>query len=54
MAFLLRLLAFVLLCALVPVHAADRVDTIARVKRSVVAVGTLDRNRSPAFQFRGT
>lgn len=29
-------------------------DTIARVKRSVVAVGTFDRTRSPPFQFRGT
>lgn len=54
MAFGPRLLAIALLCALVPAHAADRVDTIARVKRSVVAVGTFDRNRSPAFQFRGT
>jgi serine protease Do len=34
--------------------AADRLDTIARVKRSVVAVGTYERTRSPAFQFRGT
>ena len=49
-----HLLAIALLCALVPAHAADRIDTIARVKRSVVAVGTFDRNRSPAFQFRGT
>lgn len=29
-------------------------DTIARVKRSVVAVGTFQRGRSPPFQFRGT
>ena len=36
------------------VHAADPMDTIARVKRSVVAVGTFDRNRSPAFAFHGT
>jgi len=35
-------------------RAADPIDTIARVKRSVVAVGTFDRNRSPAFTFRGT
>lgn len=34
--------------------AADVVDTIARVKRSVVAVGTFERGRTPAFQFRGT
>lgn len=35
-------------------HATDPIDTIARVKRSVVAVGTFDRNRSPPFAFRGT
>jgi S1-C subfamily serine protease len=29
-------------------------DTIARVKGSVVAIGTFDRTRSPPFQFRGT
>jgi serine protease Do len=34
--------------------AADVTDTIARVKRSVVAVGTFQRTRSPPFQFRGT
>jgi S1-C subfamily serine protease len=34
--------------------AEDAVDTIARVKRSVVAVGTLMRERSPPFEFRGT
>jgi S1-C subfamily serine protease len=36
------------------VDAADAVDTIARVKRSVVAVGTVDPTRAPPFQFRGT
>ena len=35
-------------------HAADPTDTIARVKRSIVAVGTYERGRVPAFQFRGT
>ena len=35
-------------------QAGDVSDTIARVKRSVVAVGTFERDRSPAFQFRGT
>jgi len=30
------------------------IDTIARVKRSVVGVGTFERDRSPAFAFRGT
>ena len=34
--------------------AEDAVDTIARVKRSVVAVGTLLPGRSPPFEFRGT
>jgi S1-C subfamily serine protease len=34
--------------------AAEPEDTIARVKRSVVAVGTFDRTRSPAFKFLGT
>jgi S1-C subfamily serine protease len=44
-----------LLAAAVPAaHAAEAADTIARVKRSVVAVGTFQRTRSPSFQFRGT
>lgn len=34
--------------------ASDAQDTIARVKRSVVAVGTFERTRSPQFQFRGS
>jgi len=37
-----------------PAGAAEVEDTIARVRRSVVAVGTFERTRSPAFQFRGT
>jgi S1-C subfamily serine protease len=37
-----------------PVRAADVVDTIARVKRSIVAIGTYEPGRSPAFRFRGT
>ena len=37
-----------------PVAASDVVDTIARVKQSVVAVGTFERARTPPFQFRGT
>jgi len=37
-----------------PVAASDVADTIARVKQSVVAVGTFERGRSPPFQFRGT
>jgi S1-C subfamily serine protease len=34
--------------------ADAQIDTIARVKRSVVGVGTFERERSPAFAFRGT
>jgi S1-C subfamily serine protease len=30
------------------------IETIERVKRSVVAVGTFERSRSPQFQFLGT
>lgn len=33
-------------------HALE--ETIARVKTSIVAVGTFERTRSPAFQFMGT
>lgn len=33
---------------------ADLSDTIQRVKHSVVAVGTFQRTRSPAFKFAGT
>ena len=48
--------AFVAALLIVSVHARGEgvVDTIARVKRSVVAVGTFQRTRSPQFQFRGT
>jgi S1-C subfamily serine protease len=35
-------------------QASDLEETIARVKSSIVAVGTYERTRSPAFQFRGT
>lgn len=34
--------------------ASDAVETIAKVKPSVVAIGTFERERSPPFQFRGT
>ncbi len=34
--------------------AADAVATIEHVKSAVVAVGTVQRTRSPPFQFRGT
>jgi S1-C subfamily serine protease len=37
-----------------PLRARAAVDTIASVKRSVVAVGTVQRLRSPQFQFLGT
>lgn len=40
--------------AMPQVAAAERPDTIARVKASVVAVGTLQKLRSPQFQFLGT
>jgi len=51
----LTLAAFVLaLGSSASAHAADIVDTIARVKQSIVAVGTFEPGRSPAFVFRGT
>lgn len=34
--------------------ADSTVDTIARVKGSVVAIGTFEQTRAPAFQFRAT
>jgi S1-C subfamily serine protease len=37
-----------------PVHAAGRPDVVARVKQSIVAVGTYEAARSPQFQFLGT
>ncbi len=47
-------LAIPLALALVPDAHADLVSTLARVKPSVVGVGTYQRTRSPAFLFRGT
>ena len=47
-------LALPLALALAPAARADLVSTLARVKPSVVAVGTYQRTRSPAFMFRGT
>jgi serine protease Do len=41
------------LAAVMPVYAGA-IDTIQRIKGSVVAVGTFERTRSPQFQFRGT
>ncbi|HEX3633728.1 MAG TPA: serine protease [Casimicrobiaceae bacterium] len=47
-----------LLCALAPAAAmpasAGAIETIQRIKGSVVAVGTFERSRSPQFQFLGT
>lgn len=40
--------------AVVPAIAADAVDTVARVKHAIVAVGTFDPIRAPQFSFRGT
>src|SRR5262249_35306579 len=40
--------------ALVQHASADPIATIDRVRSSVVAVGTYERTRSPAFQFRAT
>jgi S1-C subfamily serine protease len=37
-----------------PASHGERIGTIERVKASVVAVGTFERTRAPAFQFRGT
>jgi S1-C subfamily serine protease len=47
-------LSCVLLAAALPAAAADAPDTVARVKRSIVAVGTFLPTRAPAFQFRAT
>jgi S1-C subfamily serine protease len=48
--------ALLVMLALAPpgAGAADATDTIARVKASVVGVGTFERTRAPPFQFRGT
>jgi len=35
-------------------NATDSRDTLARIKRSVVAVGTFEPGRAPPFQFRGS
>ena len=54
----MRILAFAFLALflVVPsrVYSSDRSDTIARVKRSVIPIGTFEPGRSPAFSFRGT
>ena len=40
--------------AAVPAAHADAVATIDRVRKSVVAIGTFERTRTPQFEFRGT
>jgi S1-C subfamily serine protease len=42
------------LAAVAPPALADQAETIARVKPSIVAVGTFQRTRSPPFRFLGT
>jgi serine protease Do len=51
----MALLALVAI-ALPPCHAhgASLEDTITRVKPSIVAIGSFQQSRSPAFAFRGT
>lgn len=36
------------------VHAADLVDTIARIKPAIVAVGTVEKLRNPSVMIKGT
>ena len=53
-----RVLQILAATALVPssraANAADIVDTIAKVKASIVGVGTFVPSRAPAFEVRGT
>lgn len=54
---LLRLVALLVAAFAQPVfahEAADAEDTIARVKQSIVAVGTFQQARAPSFLFRAT
>ena len=53
---LLRTSVVLLLCYVlgVPARAADLPATIAQVKKSVIAVGTFQKTRSPAVRFNGT
>lgn len=51
---LATLLALVGLAALPSPARAQLSDTLLKIKPSVVAVGTYQRTRSPAFRFRGT
>jgi len=45
--------AIAVAAAVLPARA-DIIDTVARVKGAIVAIGTYDRTRSPQFVFRGT
>jgi S1-C subfamily serine protease len=47
-------LAVLALSVCLEASATDSRDTLAKIKRSVVAVGTFERSRAPPFQFRGT
>jgi len=53
-AVLFRVLLPLVSAAAAPPSQAQPPDTIARVKVSVVAVGTVQKLRSPQFQFLGT
>ena len=46
--------ALALIAALPGLARADLVGILPHIKPSIVAVGTYQRTRSPAFQFRGT
>jgi serine protease Do len=48
------LLAVAVLASSIAANAADSAATVARVKLSIVAMGTFAPTRSPQFQFRGT
>ncbi len=50
----LAVAAFASVLAAAPPALADQAETIARVKPSIVAVGTFQRTRSPSFRFLGT
>lgn len=46
--------ALVLALACAGAACADRLDTIERIKGSIVAIGTMEPTRAPPFLFRGT
>ena len=51
----LRVIAWGALCAIAgPTSAQDATAAIGRVRGSIVAIGTYEGTRTPAFQFRGT